>query len=139
MDFTLKDVDKLYRLFHSLDDTGFLLSSKLRGIVRNLDPKLKYFVESLTMSQVETLCELAKALTSEQFVEGLQGGYGAGLWIDDYGKVGLELDMLRVRQKIVSSESELQPLKCSNGSLVISTSAKIKMFTKEPKEPIDSL
>jgi len=110
-----------------------LIESKIRSdLLRNLTND--------DMRALLTLIDLLRNLTNDgmralltlidvfslRFNSGIKDGEGASIWFDDRGKIQLEVDTIRVREKLTTKYDELQALKCSNGTLVISQSGKIK-------------
>lgn len=123
---TMADMRQFYKLARALDNYGFVIPKKIRGRLASsqLPESVQEFVDEL-LDGKDTLAGLIH-LFGSMFISSIQDGQGASVWLDDMDLVNLEVDILRVRKKIATRESELLPLRCSNGTLCISTSAKIK-------------
>jgi len=126
MNITMSEIRQIYKLARALDNYGFVIPSKIKGRLDNnqLPETVQEFIDEL-LDGKDTLAGLIH-LFGGMFISGIQNGQGASVWFDDMDLVNLEVDILRVRKKIAAQESELQPLRCSNGTLCISTSAKIQ-------------
>lgn len=62
------------------------------------------------------------SITTHNYVHGLIGGIGGKFWVDDDGKVNLEVDNITARQSLTVMELILQEVKSVGGELVVSAS-----------------
>jgi len=102
-----------------------LLENRVYKLERLLLASNSDWLRNLTNDGMRALLTLIDVF-SLRFNSGIKDGEGASIWFDDRGKIQLEVDTIRVREKLTTKYDELQALKCSNGTLVISQSGKIK-------------
>lgn len=65
---------------------------------------------------------VTESITTPNFSQGLVGGVGGKFWVDDDGKVNLEVDNITARQSLTVMELILQEVKSVGGELVVSAS-----------------
>lgn len=65
---------------------------------------------------------VTESISTPNFVQGLASGIGGKFWIDDDGKVNLEVDNITARQSLTVMELILQEVKSVGGELVVSAS-----------------
>lgn len=134
----LDDVSIHSELSTAKTDTNVWSGKKIDRLV----DKMIYFItkNSDEISDSKVRSDLLRNLTDDnmralltlidvfslRFNSGIKDGEGASVWFDDREKIHLEVDTIRVREKLTTKYDELQALKCSNGTLVISQSGKIK-------------
>ena len=75
---------------------------------------------------IESIKDWAKVLDLA-FESGLEDGKGADLWVDDDGKVTLEIDNIRVRGWMAIKELVRKKIRVDNGTLLITSTAPAKV------------
>ena len=124
-------VHDLYRMMRFCNDRGMVFADTLFRRIKNenLPEEVDNFFEELG-TDIDTLLFLAR-IFSGNFVDGIPEGPGFGLDVDENGNATMILDVIKVRNKIASAEDQYQTLRSTNGSLITSTSAKLRFVRKK--------
>lgn len=81
-------------------------------------------------AKLASLLKLIRVFSKPSNKSDIVNGYGTDIWFDNQGRVNMEVDFLRVRNKSVDKHSQLQSMSGENGTTITSSSAKIKSLNR---------
>jgi len=128
-----KETREIVEEIKGLDNIGRPDLKYAIGKIDNIE-KLPWEVEDVVdafydiaedKDEKEMLIKILRVLTNA-FESGMEDGYGADLYEDKNGNINLEVDNLRVRNRMAVKEFLRQQIRATNGNIFVSSTGKVR-------------